>query len=219
MKVSVVIPVFPLDEEIKRLTQRAVQSFQETATDLEMVVVEGAHPFARNVNTGLAQTSGEIVVVCNNDAVVLPGWKESLLGRVAEAGVGVASFTPRPDCGWCFGVRKDVLEKVGPLDERLVNSYEDYDLFIRCALVGLHRSFADDYFAVHEGGGTLNKVWGPLQAARRIEQCEANKKYMQQKWPGLDVSGPAGWKWTSQEVEIMREWKRKYGRVENLAKN
>lgn len=208
LKVSVVIPVFPYDKETREITERAISEWQRTSTELvklEILPIEGARPFAENVNIGLNKAKGEFLVVANNDAVPLEGWDRSVLTRL-DGKAGVMAFTPRSDCGWMFGVTRQVMEEVGVLDERLVNSFEDVDYFLRVALSGRGRSLAEGTYAVHEGGFTVNKLWGGLLDSTRLAQCLANRDYMLSKWVGIDVAKVCTQTWASKEVEIMKEW-------------
>ena len=69
LSLSVVIPHWPLDEEVDAALQRCVASLP---LDCEkIVVVNEGTGFARNVNIGLTIAGGEFVAVVGNDTFVI----------------------------------------------------------------------------------------------------------------------------------------------------
>jgi hypothetical protein len=204
--ISVVIPSLPGYEE---LNDRTVRGFRDTAPDdiLEIKLCIGDHPFAVNVNAGLKGANGEIILVSNNDVTPLEGWAEYLHSRALTP--GIISMTPRADCGWAFAMTRSTFQDIGYMDEHLINSYDDYDYFIRAALLGYPRLLADRVYLLHEGEHTLSRVWGrnEAQSPVRLSTCRMNREYMLKKWPGLDFDAVAFSHWATHGVEIMREWK------------
>lgn len=204
MKISIIIPSLPGYEN---LNDSAIEGFEDTKSldvELEILLEEHDAPFGVNVNRGLRKAKGEIIVVSNNDVTPLPCWDSWI---ISQAENGVVSFTPRPDCGWLWGTSREIQESIGEFDEKLVNSYEDYDYFIRAHLLGYPRILADRPYALHQGGFTLNKVW--KDDSVRLKQCFKNREYMQKKWPGLDIDLVPSSYFSSHGVSIMREWERK----------
>src|SRR5581483_2361369 len=53
--------------------------------------------------------------------------------------------------------RREVLARVGPLDERFESYLEDVDLAIRCALAGYRGIYVPDAVAWHQGSATLGR--------------------------------------------------------------
>lgn len=176
--------------------------------EVEVILSVDQKPFAINVNNGIKLAKGDIICVINNDSIGLPEWDQYIEGATRTG--GIASFTPRADCGWAYGASRKFWDEIGLLDENLVNSYEDYDLFIRAALKGYTRILAPKYYAVHTGGVTLDTVWGrnQKQTVSRLTQCKMNREYMLQKWPGLNVDAVPLMLWVYDGVEIMKEWSR-----------
>jgi glycosyltransferase involved in cell wall biosynthesis len=68
---SLVIPHWPLDEEIDGTLQRCLASFPRECE--RIVVVNDGTGYGRNVNIGLRLASGEYIAVVNNDCRLAEG--------------------------------------------------------------------------------------------------------------------------------------------------
>jgi GT2 family glycosyltransferase len=128
-------------------------------------------------------------------------------------------MTPRADCGWAFAMTRRTFQDIGYMDEHLINSYDDYDYFIRAALLGYPRLLADRFCLLHEGEHTLSRVWGrnEEQSPLRLSTCSNNRDYMLKKWPELNIDAVPLTYWAIHGVEIMREWKRRVASVKTDA--
>lgn len=203
----IVIPSLPGYEEMNKQIFNSLLRMPPTplAKNISIYTMVGDNTFAENVNRGLVDVN-EDVLILNNDVTLLPGWYEWLEENKHK---GILSLTPQVDCGWGFFVPKEILQAVGYLDERLENSYEDYDYFIRAALLGYKRIPSSKVFALHEGGHTINNKWGQLneQTPRRLEMCKRNRRYMLDKWPDVDIDRVPLESWNVHSVDIMKEWK------------
>ncbi len=210
--ISLIIPSLLGFDELNRA---CIDSYQETSeTDVEVVLVEENAPFGPNVNKGIKDAKGDILCVVNNDSIGMPGW-DRFIREALRGDSGIASLTPRADCGWGFAATRQLWDRVGLLDENLVNSYEDYDFFIRAALLGYTRILADKYYAVHTGGITVDTLWGPVeeQSKERLKACFQNRDYMSKKWPGIQFDAIPLAFWVYNGVEIMKEWSREHAQA------
>jgi GT2 family glycosyltransferase len=161
--------------------------------------------FAKNVNEGLQKYKGDQVLVLNNDVIPLSGWAEWLMTQSYK---GIVSMTQRADCGWAWGTSRENQEKIGLLDENLVNSYEDYDYFIRASILGLNRILAPMPYMIHEGGHTINSIWGTFEenSSVRQEACLRNKEYMLKKWPGVPINSVPSSHWALNGSRLIQEY-------------
>lgn len=212
MSISVVIPSHTNTSD--KLDQDCIQGYKSTASrEVEIILSKSPASFAVNVNNGWKKALGDIILISNNDVTPLPGWDMWL---EQSASKGIVSLSPDPGCGWGFAVSWPLTLKVGMLDENLVNSYEDYDFFIRAALQGYTRVLPNRPFAIHQGGVTLATLWGSLteQRPKRLQQCLRNRDYMLKKWPGVEVDEVPTLRWSSHAVQIMQEWKRSHAQSE-----
>lgn len=206
--IDIVIPSLPGYESTNRKILCSIKDTTQEG-DVSVVIVEKEQSFAKNVNEGIRQSSNGVLVL-NNDVILLTGW----LSWITEnPRVGIISLTPKPDCGWGFYIPREVIEDVGLLDENLENSFDDYDYFIRAALAGYSRILAPRHYAIHEGGHTINDVWGSMDNPSdiRIATCKKNMDYMKKKWPGIEVNQVPELHWSEHGVQIMREWKKTHG--------
>jgi len=208
--ISVVIPSLP---DYDDLNADVIRSFKETGVeDVEYVLQVGNVPYAINVNAGLRKARGDIVLISNNDVTALQGWDTWLVHACSKKD-GIVAMSPRYDCGWAFGGHRDVIDRIGMMDEKLVNSYDDYDYFIRAALLGYRRKKAPKYYLVHEGGHTIDAVWGKFEEQRddRINQSLRNRDYMLAKWPGIDIDNVPSMRWAICSTAIMQQWEVMHG--------
>jgi len=138
-RLSVVVPHWPIDEEVDQALAACVASLP---TDCEkLVVVNEGTGFARNVNLGLRLAAGEYVAVVTNDSRVVEGDVYALCvpGTVASP---VVLEKPGVEPGGFHGAfwvaPREVFERVGLLDERFEGAfYEDDDYRERLRRAGV----------------------------------------------------------------------------------
>lgn len=138
-KLSVIVPHWPLDDEIAAALERCVASLPPDCE--KIVVVNQGTGFGVNVNIGLRIATGDYLAVVTNDSEVLEGNVYDLCvpGTVTsplvleKPGVEPGGFH-----GAFWVIPRDVLERVGPLDERFEGAfYEDDDYLQRLREAGI----------------------------------------------------------------------------------
>jgi GT2 family glycosyltransferase len=81
---------------------------------------------------------------------------------------------------FCVGLRRDVFDRVGPLDERYeVGNFEDEDYAVRCRAAGFRLLSAEDVFVHHFGEGTFGALFASGQRGRLFER---NRRRFEEKW-------------------------------------
>lgn len=140
--------------------------------------------YVRAVNYGLARTTQEYVCVISNDTIVYPGWlsemiaaarKDPLIGLVNPLWMVPKRFFGSRDKyfrkvvhkqkgkyietdwarGFCFLVTRQVIEKIGGLDEAFVPAYfDDWDYSVRAIKAGFRCVCALGAFVWHYKNGT-----------------------------------------------------------------
>jgi hypothetical protein len=188
MKLSVVIPHWPLDDEVDAALAACLASLPDECEKL--VIVNEGTGFARNVNLGLRLASGDYVAVIGNDGRVtggdvhdlcVPGTVTSPLVR-GKPGIEAGGFH-----GAFWVAPREVLDRVGLLDERFEGAFfEDDDYLERLRLAGVPTlQVPSVHVESRRVGLTMSKV--PERAA---EWYARNERRFAEKWgwvpPPLD---------------------------------
>ena len=88
-------------------------------------------------------------------------------------------FDIRVAAMYCVAVRRDVFEKVGPLDERFgIGMFEDDDYSHRMRLAGYRVVCAEDAYVHHVGQASFKK----LSPAEYKAIWDRNQRYYEEKW-------------------------------------
>jgi glycosyltransferase involved in cell wall biosynthesis len=178
---SIVIPHWPIDEEVNAALRSCVTSLP---IDCEkIVVVNEGTGFARNVNIGLKLASGDFVGVVGNDTVVTEGdvYELCVSGTVTSPVVEEkASIDPGGFHGAFWVMPKAVLDGIGLLDERFEGGfYEDDDFLQRLKAAGIPvRQITSVRAWSRPKGLTMTKL-GPGEAERLVEE---NERRFGEKW-------------------------------------
>lgn len=145
---SVVIPHWPLDEETDEALRLCVSSFPPECE--RIVVVNDGTGYGRNVNVGLRLATGKYVAVVNK-----PGGFH----------------------GSFWVVPRDVLDRVGTLDERFEGAYwEDDDFLLRVHKAGIPTRQVGSVRVKHRGGLTTVKI------PEHRSWLDANERRFEEKW-------------------------------------
>jgi glycosyltransferase involved in cell wall biosynthesis len=178
---SIVIPHWPIDEEVNAALRSCVTSLPIDCEKL--VVVNEGTGFARNVNIGLKLASGDFVGVVGNDTVVTEGdvYELCVSGTVTSPVVEEkASIDPGGFHGAFWVMPKAVLDGIGLLDERFEGGfYEDDDFLQRLKAAGIPvRQITSVRAWSRPKGLTMSKL-GPGEVERLVEE---NERRFAEKW-------------------------------------
>jgi GT2 family glycosyltransferase/glycosyltransferase involved in cell wall biosynthesis len=241
-KVSIVIPVFNQLDYTKKCIESLVSTIDLT---VELIIVDNASTdktyeylstyknnklkfvvirntenlgFPKAVNRGLIESSGNYVVIANNDIIFTDGWltrmievAESIksIGLVGPISNEVSGLQKDNDADYetieemyvyaekvkeknknqilqfpriaflCTLIKKEVIEKIGGLDERFSpGNYEDDDYCLRAQLAGFKTVIAKDVF-IHHYGSKSFKANGEKAYSERLA---INQKIFVEKW-------------------------------------
>ena len=181
--------------------------------------------FAGGNNRGMLASTGEYVLILNNDTLVTDGWLDGLLhaaeddpavGMVGPMSnyvsgpqlVGDPTYGDYPQfqayardfherhrgrrwdvnrlVGFCMLMKRDVIARVGLLDERFgLGNFEDDDYCLRAREAGFRLVIAGDVFIHHFGSRTFVGQGVDFAAAMRHGQ-----QVFEQKWPGKLPTAP-----------------------------
>ena len=139
MSLSVVIPHWPLDEEVDEALRTCLASLPADCE--KIVVVNEGTGYAVNVNIGLRLATGDYVAVVTNDSQVLEGdiYDLCVPGTVTSPLVlEKPGIEPGGFHGAFWVAPREVLERVGLLDERFEGAFfEDDDYLARLREAGI----------------------------------------------------------------------------------
>lgn len=171
-KTSVVIPHWPLNEELDLLLKHCVNSIK---ADEILVVVNDGIGFGPAVNKGLRLAHGDYLFVVNNDTVVLAGdLKDMCVPDTVTVPKIHGQVDDMPRAFYCMP--RSVYELVGGYDERFEMGYhEDDDLHVRWHAHEVPIKKIDTVEVNHVGGTTMHLL-------DRNAIFKANKERFYDKW-------------------------------------
>jgi O-antigen biosynthesis protein len=177
---SVVIPHWPIDEEVDQALRTCVASLPSDCE--KVVVVNQGTGFAVNVNIGLRMATGDYVAVVTNDSRVVEGDVYDLCvpGAVTSPLVlGKPGIEPGGFHGAFWVAPREVVDRVGLLDERFEGAfYEDDDYLERLRREGVPtRQVASVHVASRRIGLTMSKL-----PDRGQTWLAANARRFEEKW-------------------------------------
>jgi GT2 family glycosyltransferase len=203
-RLSVVIPHWPIDEEVDEALRACLASLPAECEKL--VIVNDGTGFARNVNVGLGLATGDYIAVVTNDTRVLDGDVHDLgiAGTVTSPVVlGKPGIEPGGFHGAFWVAPRGVIDRIGPLDERFEGAFfEDDDYLTRLREAGIPtRQIASVRVETRRIGLTMSKIRGQADA-----WYEANERRFEEKWGWVPApTDPAlAATWASGVVGAMR---------------
>jgi GT2 family glycosyltransferase len=156
--------------------------------------------FNRFLNIGLRETSAPFVALCNNDLIFHPKWATNLLGAMrANAQIesccpycGIyhptrgRAFNAEPDfgygfetlVGWCIFVKRTVLARIGPLDEKIKFWYAERDYGNLLEAGGISHALVSTARVDHLGSQTIKDCGTMEQSLLTGHQ----RLYFEYKW-------------------------------------
>jgi GT2 family glycosyltransferase len=164
--------------------------------------------FSNGVNAGVRAGSAKYIVLLNDDALVTEGWDTAMLQDCSEKGVGLVgarsnyasgaqgdpSFVGEPPflVFVCVGLRREVWNHVGPMDEETFDGFssEDLDYSWRVKKADLRLKVSNAY-VLHAGSRTIASKHTTPEAQERN-----NRKYNERlvkKW---------GEEWCQQKLKL-----------------
>lgn len=171
--ISVIIPHYPLNQELEDKLQRCVKSLSGY-DELILVVNEGIG-FSKAINQGMRLAKGDYLVVVSNDTYVVSGDLASLCDSTAVTSPRVNNQLQEL-WGCFFCLPRWVYEKVGGFDEQFYPAYwEDNDYILRLREAKVPMKPVASVQVRTEGGQTM-KFLDSSQAHK-----ESNEKFIK-KW-------------------------------------
>jgi GT2 family glycosyltransferase len=79
--------------------------------------------------------------------------------------------------GWSFAIKREVLEKLIPLDEDFDMYYQDNDLVERLKLLGVKHALVRNSIAVHYETNSVGKIDESKRAKMSEDEIKFRKKW------------------------------------------
>lgn len=166
--------------------------------NVKIIKMESNESLAKAWNAGLAEATGDVLAVLNNDVKLMPDGISRLAQMAWEVGISGASgchvnpdslfFVAHVDdpgsdyvAGHAMFFRRDVFEEVGGFDEHMKPAYcEDSDWCFRARSKGFSWGFCQD--ALYHIGGVTAATMPHVQNA-----IAANVARLQSKWSNKGI--------------------------------
>jgi GT2 family glycosyltransferase len=156
--------------------------------------------FNKFLNIGIRETRSDYVCLCNNDLIFHPGWAANLLAAM-RADPRIESCCPycsiyhstkgmEPGAppafgyyyeiliGWCIFVRRSVLDRIGPLDEKITFWFAERDYGNTLEAARIVHALVSTSRVDHLGSRSI-KECGQMEQARLTDYQQL---YYDYKW-------------------------------------
>jgi len=177
---------------------------RDSAQEVTLIRNESNLGFVKAVNQGLKISSSPYVCIMNNDTVPAPGWLERMV-EFAESHADVGLINPQcsghgnmpidfyarslarykdkymemNQCqGWCMVVKREVVDRIGYLDESFgIGGFDDTDYSMRAGLSGYRCVNLHSAYVYHREHATFNAM-----GDRKTLVSKGEEEYFK-KWP------------------------------------
>ncbi|MDP2912815.1 MAG: glycosyltransferase family 2 protein [Candidatus Omnitrophota bacterium] len=187
-------------EETRRYLEGLID---DISLDCQLIRNEKNLGFIKAVNQGLKASSAPYICIMNNDTIPAPGWLERMV-EFAETRKDIGLVNPQcgghgnipldvyartlekrrgrymemNQCqGFCMLLKKEVVDKIGLLDESFgIGGYDDTDYSMRAHLAGYRCVAIQDSYVYHRLHSSFN------ESGDREEWVKRNQKIYYDKW-------------------------------------
>lgn len=188
--------VIMVDNGSGRETTDMLEGFKASRRNITIVRNPQNLGWIKAVNQGIELSRHPYICIMNNDTVVrTAGWLSGLMD-VADSEGDIGLVNPRFDArapkglarkcieidfcrGYCVLIKRNVIEKIGKLDEAYgMGYYDDDDYSVRAIRAGFRCVRANDVAVEHIRDSTFSDVFG----SKRRKLHEANKALFYSRW-------------------------------------
>ena len=181
MKISVIIPFWPLLPEVHYEELRRCVASMAGADEILIAVNEGMG-FARASNLGLRAASGDFLVISNSDLWLTAG---NIRDLPKPGVVTTAEINGQESQFWgaLFCLPRETYEAIGGFDEQFeMGNYEDEDLKRRLLDAGIPMECVPGVKAHHVAGSCNRHI------PNIMNYVQANRERFEAKWGQQPVS-------------------------------
>lgn len=176
--VQLLVPLFIPDPSLYPIIERFYDSLAENYPDLDIITSDDCSPlplpelrgtvylqptnlgYTANVNFLLKKSTADKVIVCNDDVVIGKGqldWIQKVNGLMIGSPRDTAS-SPDDTFGCIFGLTREVLDKIGYLDEKYKHFYSDKIFYSKAKEAGVEVVKFNDIVIDHVESATFKML-------------------------------------------------------------
>lgn len=154
---------------------------------------------AKSRNLGFRVSEGNYILTLDNDTIVPSGWLKTLIAESKKERVGIIgpwlSAPPRYEKnlqlsadglyqvydipGACMLIKRELVDRIGHLDERYINAAEDTDYCYRAIMAGYRVVITPKVIVYH-------KSYITRQERPQIQtQVSESRRKLQERWRGI----------------------------------
>lgn len=187
-------------------SKKETSDFLRSLQGIVLIENKKSQGWCKAINQGIEKATGEFVVFSNNDVVVTPNWGRGMLKHFEiDSSLGVLGPTSSSVNGFQHidynregvdfqysdalmffftMVRKEVVDKIGGLDERFgIGGQDDTDYCIRANKADFKVGIARNVFVYHYGSATYRDIFHN-DAKTSIEFAKSRQRILQEKYKG-----------------------------------
>ena len=178
-------------------TKRFLKEFESSHKEIALIQNDANLGWVKAVNQGMRLAKSPYICIMNNDTIVRSdGWLAKLM-EVAEPEDNIGMVNPRFEAkketaaqnpyieidfcrGYCVLIKRNVIEKIGLLDESYgLGYYDDDDYSVRAIRAGFRCVRANNVIVEHFRDSTFSSIFTD---EKRRELHEKNKELFYSKW-------------------------------------
>lgn|SRR3990167_2112593 len=199
MGISIIIPIYIIDEETIKMTKECIESYRKIMRkEDEVIVVDDCSPYPHDIpisiksakNSGNAHTwnlgakiaKNPILLFSDNDIIAreMTGFRE-MIGTVTFPLVWNLKTQSMQNhvAGECWAIRLDDFDRIGWVNEEYGSYFEDTDYFMRVIRSGGTLKVCNNAVVNHISQGTFSKVKTPEELKQMFDR---NKKLYESKF-------------------------------------
>ena len=180
MKISLVIPYLETDISKREVLSKCLESMAGQYSEL-IVIADEIDNLSEKINLGISKSSGDYIVVSNDDLTLLKGTLDDLCDPDRVTVPKVVFGLDKLFHGHIWCMPRKIYEDVGPMYEGYDRFYyDDSDYWMSIEAKGYEIIKREDVVVVHPRPAT---TFSKLYKKGRIE---ANKKIFIERW-GADA--------------------------------
>lgn len=167
MTASLIIPAFHAGKTLYNTTIKCLDSVWQDK--LQLILIADNQPYTVNVNAGLRASTGDVVIVGNNDLEFSGSWLKELLSLIPEYDIATCWTSDQKvklsngveedaKFGSLFAMKREVYEKLGGFDEQFKGYFSDLDYRARAMDAGFKIGKKLDLVVNHAAKATYQRT-------------------------------------------------------------